>query len=77
MSNSEILYTPRIKGAKALGPTKIKIIDKCGGYNMGPHDYEAKLPNGEIMDSISNYGNPMGLETLKKCIKYWYIQKLK
>ena len=70
--NDPISYIPKLKGAKALGATEIRVVDACGGYNEGPHEYEATLPNGKTIDSISCYGNPMGLETFKKVIKKHY-----
>ena len=63
-------YTPHITGAKELGATQIEIVDNCGGYNMGAHIYEAKMPNGEVIDSISDFGNPLGLRSFKK-LKIW------
>ncbi len=74
--NDPISYTPKIKGAKALGPTEIRTINRGGGYNTGPHDYEATLPNGETIESVSIYGNPMGLPSFKKVITAHYKDML-
>lgn len=75
---SEENYVPKIKGAKELGGTEIWLVDRCGGYKLGGHEYEAVLPDGSKVYNDTINDNLLGLKKFKKDrIKPWYKEHLK